>query len=389
MTRPPAARPRRAAGPGRWECAFLLCTVSLSASCGYPETTGAPVPTATVEVPAPGEQAAEPGGDPAKAGIPMDLSYVDRKSDGYARFRSWVDRAASGQPGYAFAASDAALMYRLDPKQKYCDLAVRMVEEQVATAEGAIADGGRPAVSGDSYLEVGPHISDLAMTLDTCAKDVSPEQRTRWSRYAEQAVWNVWHHARASWGGRPHPWTGWATDNPGNNYYYSFLEATMYWSLASNGTTWRTFLETQKIPPLIAFFQTLPGGGSREGTAYGLSHQRLFELYRLWRDATGVNLATQSSHLQDSLDYWIHATMPTLDTLAPIGDQARVSYPEMYDYHRNLVLQARAMATDPGARARASWWLDAIAIDRMTSGFNFRHDLLPAGTGGTVPTART
>jgi hypothetical protein len=163
----------------------------------------------------------------------------------------------------------------------------------------------------------------------------------------------------------------------------------MYWSLASNSASWRTFLETHKIPPLVAFFQTLPGGGSREGTAYGLSHQRLFELYRLWRDATGVNLATQSSHLQDSIDYWIHATMPTLDTMAPIGDQARVSYPEMYDYHRNLVLQARAMTTDPGARARASWWLGAIAIDRMTSGFNFRHDLLPAGTNGTVPSAGT
>ncbi|WP_119718302.1 heparinase II/III family protein [Cognatilysobacter tabacisoli] len=386
MTRTPAARPRRAAGPGRWECAFLLCTVSLSASCGYPETSTAPAPTATVDVPAPSEQAAEPSGDPAKAGIPMDLSYVDRKSDGYARFRSWVDRAAAGQPGYAFAASDAALMYRLDPKQKYCDLAVRMVEEQVSTAEGVIAGGGRPAVSGDSYLEVGPYISDLAMTLDTCGKDLSPEQRKRWGAYAEQAVWNVWHHPRASWGGRPHPWTGWATDNPGNNYYYSFLEATMYWGLASGSQTWLDVLRQDKLPPLTKYFAALPGGGSREGTGYGAAYMRLFPLYRLWRDATGTDLANANPHVRDSIRYWVHATVPTLDRFAPIGDQSRNSVPELFDYHRRLVLEARYLTPDPAAKAVASWWLENISVPQMTQGFNSRYDLLPTGDGGAPPT---
>ena len=368
----------------RWTCAVLLYTVSLAGSCGYPET-----PAATVQAdpePAPAStEVAVPTGDPAKAGIPMDLSFVDKKSPGYARFRDWVDSAVAGQPGYAFAASDAALMHRLAGAQKYCDLAVGMVEDQVKAAEAAIASGGRPPVSGDSYLEVGQYISDLALTLDTCGQDITPEQRRRWSAYAEQAVWNVWHHVRASWGGRPHPWTGWATDNPGNNYYYSFLEATMYWGLASGSNEWLDLLRQEKLPPLKAYFASLPGGGSREGTGYGAAYMRLFPLYRLWRDATGTDLANASPHVRDSIYYWAHATVPTLDRFAPIGDQSRNSVPELFDYHRRLVLEARYLTPDPAARAVASWWLDHISVSRMTSGFNSRYDLLPAGEDGSPP----
>ncbi len=54
----------------------------------------------------------------------VDLSFVDKKSDAYGRFKSWVDSAVAGSPGYAFSATDAALMYRLSDSKKYCDLAV-------------------------------------------------------------------------------------------------------------------------------------------------------------------------------------------------------------------------------------------------------------------------
>ena len=324
----------------------------------------------------------------ADAAVVVDLSYVDANGPAYQRFRTWVNQAVAGSPGYAFSATDAAYAYRISGGNQYCQLAVQMVEAQVATAEAEIAAARRPAVAADSYLEVGDYIRDLSITYDWCAAFTTPAQRTRWAAYAQQAVWNVWNYQQASWGGRAFPWSGWSVSDPGNNYHYSFLEATMYWSLASNNATWRTFLETQKFPQLVAYFAALPGGGSAEGTAYGLSHRRLFELYRIWRDNTGTNLGTQSAHLEDSVDWWMHATVPTMDAVAPIGDQARVSYPEMYDYHRNLVLQARVQTGDAARRARAGWWLGAISVPQMTSGFNFRHDLLSAAPGGsTAPTA--
>ncbi len=317
-------------------------------------------------------------------GIKLDLSYVDQKSSAYRRFKSWVDAAVAGEPGYAFSASDAAILYRLNPKPAYCRLAVEMVEQQVADAEKLIASGSRPDISGDSYLYVGPGIADLALTMDTCGKDLVDGQRERWSRYAERTVWNVWNHESARWGDHAFAWSGWATDNPGNNYFYSFVEATMYWALASGSQKWMALLRDEKLPMLQAYFARLPGGGSLEGTGYGASHMSLFALYRLWRDATGEDLANANSHANDSIGYWAHATVPTMDRFAPIGDQSRSSVPEIYDYHRRIVLEARHLSKDAQSRELASWWLNRISIQEM-SGFNSLYALLPSGSSSVQP----
>jgi hypothetical protein len=357
----------------------------VAAGCGGDRTANAANGAATLAAATQAVAAKRPALKPLQPGIPLDLSYVDTRSPQFDRFKRWVDAAVAGQPGYAFSAYDAALLYRLEPKPKYCELAVRMVEKEVADGEAAIAAGGAPEVAGDSYLEVGPRIAALSMMLDTCKASIDEAQRKRWSDFAEQAVWNVWHHVRANWNGRPRPWTGWSVDNPGNNYYYSFVEATLYWALASGNDEWMRFLNDEKIPPLIAYFAQLDGGGSLEGTGYGAAHMRLFALYRLWRDATGEDIANASAHAGDSIAYWVHATVPTLDRFAPIGDQSRSSIPELYDYHRTLVLQARALSKDPRRQAMAAWWLHHIAIDRMSNGFNTSHDLLAAGDGKSAP----
>lgn len=324
---------------------------------------------------------------PATAAVVTDLSYVDTGSTRFTRFKGFVDQALNGSPGYDFKAIDAVYAWRLTNNTAYCNLAVSKVEAQVAAAEAEIAAGRRAPVAADSYLEVGPMIRDVAITYDWCAAFTTAAQRTRWAAYAEQAVWNVWNWQQARWGNVSFPWSGWSVNDPGNNYHFSFLEATLYWALASNSASWRNFLETQKFPALQQYYANLPGGGSGEGTGYGLAQGRLFEIYRVWRDSTGTDLSSPNAHLDDTIDYWIHATVPTLDRVAPIGDQSRVSYPEIWDYHRNVQLQARSMGHDAARRARAQWWLASISIPQMTSGFNFRNDLLSPGSGGAQPTA--
>jgi hypothetical protein len=316
---------------------------------------------------------------PAQAALKIDTSGVDLKSTAFKRFRDYVDAAANGSPGYGFSATDAATLYQLSPKEKYCTLAIRLVQTQVDDADARIAQGQRPAVAGDSYLEAGPMISDLGLTWEVCRTLISDAQRAQWSTYAEQTIHNIWNPKAAKWGERAFEWTGWSIDNPGNNYYYSFVEATMFWALASNNETWLKFLREKKLPALTAYFGKLVGGGSLEGTGYGAAHMRLFAIYRVWRDSTGEDLANANSHVDDSIRFWVHATMPTLDRFAPIGDQSRVSVPEIYDYHRRLVLEARALSKNEEVRDIASWWLHSISIPEMTSGFNLRHDLLPAG----------
>ena len=317
--------------------------------------------------------------------IPMNLTYVDTARTSYSRFRTWVDNAVNGSPGYAYEARDSALMYRITRDAKYCTHALNMVEQQVAQAETAIAANQNPAVAGDSYLEVGPMIADLAYTYDSCFSRLTASQRTRWSAYAEQAIWNVWNYQSARWGTRSAPWSGWSVNNPGNNYHYSFIEATMTWALASRSQTWMSFLQTDKLPKLEAYYRAMPTGGSLEGTGYGTAQMRLFELYRIWKDATGIDLANANPHATNTIRYWTHATVPTLDRFAPIGDQSRNSVPELYDYHRRLVLEARHLASEPAVHSIASWWLNNINIQQMSQGANFRYDLLPPGSGGQPP----
>ncbi|MBN8480941.1 MAG: heparinase II/III family protein [Xanthomonadales bacterium] len=321
-------------------------------------------------------------------GLVLDYAYVEQKSAAYKRFKDWVDQAVSGSPGYEFSPVDAVAMARIANLGRYCDTAVGMVQKQVDEARARIAQGQRPAVAGDSYLEVGPMIGALAQTFATCADRLGDDQRAQWSAYAEQAIGNVWNPKSARWGETAAEWTGWSIENPGNNYYYSFVEATMSWALASGSPRWLEFLRKEKLPPLKAYYAELPGGGSLEGTGYGAAHMRLFSLYRLWKDSTGEDLGNASPHLSDSIRFWVHATMPTLDRFAPIGDQSRVSQPELYDYHRRLVLEARSVSNDDAARALASWWLGAISIKQMTHGFNYRYDLLPAGEVREPPAER-
>jgi uncharacterized membrane protein len=318
----------------------------------------------------------------------VDINFVNRSTPAYTAFKAYVDAAVAGNVAYGFSAYDAAYMYLLDPQTRYCTLAVNRVEADVAAAESNIAAGRNPALAGDSYLEVGDYIGAMAMTMHACPQLITASQKTRWGALAEQAVWNVWNHQNARWGDRSAPWSGWSVNNPGNNYQYSFLEATMSWALISGNASWISFLQTQKLPPLKAYFAALPGGGSLEGTGYGTAHMRLFTVYKLWKDSTGEDLANFSSHATDTIPYWVHATVPTLDRFAGFGDQSRVSEPTLYDYQRRVVIQARQLSNSPLAQALAAWWLNNISIRQMSSSFNRRYDLLGAGDPTTPAPAQ-
>lgn len=347
-----------------------------------------PPPTTPPPPPAPPPPVSPP---PAAADwrIKLDLSYVDTNSPQYARFKEWVDFAVAGNPRYAFSAADAAVMYRIRREAPYCQTAVNTVERLVAAAELEIAAGRRPKllIDNGNYLYAGDEVRAIGLTMDTCGNLLSASQRERWTKYTDQLVWNIWNPTQARWGNTLHTWSGWAIDNPGNNFHYSFLEATLYWGFGGNKPNWVDFVRNQKWPPLVTYFKALNGGGSREGTAYGSSQGQLFSLYRLWRDTYGINLADESSHLRDTILYWAHATAPTLDRFAPIGDQSREAGATLYDYQRRVVLEARAMTNDQTARSVASWWLNNISAKQMQHGYSFYDDLLPAGTGGHPPTA--
>ena len=306
------------------------------------------------------------------AALPAELGSSET-----ARFLAWNDQALAGNPGYEYSATDAVIAYQITGDARYIRHAIELTDLFVAAEEERIAAGTMPRVASDSYLEVGSIIGDLALSYDWGYEFLTDAQKSRWELYADQAVWNVWNYNSAEWGGRPLPWSGWSTNNPGNNYFYSFVEATMLWGLAAQRTDYLDILRNEKFPLFTSYFSEFEGGGSREGTGYGASHKRLFRIHRIWRQSTNEEFIELTNHARASIDYWIHATTPMLANFAPIGDQSRVSNAPLYDYHRALVLEAQYANSNTLEAERAAWWLNNISVDQMFHGFNYKDSLLP------------
>ena len=323
----------------------------------------------------------------AREALRLDLSFVKKSGAAYERFKSYVDQALGGDPGYGFSGTDAAIMYRLDGAGKYARLAIKLAEAQVSSAEEKVAHSDTPEIAGDSYLNVGPMLSDLALVYAWMPGLLTDTQKNRYKAYADQAIYNVWHHTLANWYSTAVPWSGWCADpmDPGDNYFYSFITASALWALASNNPEQMAFVKGTLLPALERYFSVLPDGGSIEGTGYGASHKNLFALYQILRDS-GIALGTNmQKHVTGSIYYWVNATVPTLDYYAPFGDLSRDSIPSLFDYHRQIVLEARNLTDDSAARAVADWWLGNISVRQMSHGFESRFDLLPQGMQAQPP----
>ena len=308
------------------------------------------------------------------------------------RMKSVADQWAAGSDIWGFNAWFGAIFTPLTGDPKYCAKAISVVDAQVSTAESAIAAGQQPVVANDSYLEVGDLIGDVALVYDWCNDTVTASQKTRWLAYANQAVWNVWNPSQAQWGGHAMPWSGWATDDPSDNYYYSFLDATMLLGLAEKGEdpagdTWiAQFRDTKVLGELVPKFDSdLVGGGSREGTGYGVAMRRLFQMYDFWTATTGEKLSVKTPHTRASMLSFMHQVVPTLDRFAPTGDQSRDSTASMFDYQRNYLQELVHLFAKDSLAPRAMAMLSGCSVPSMSMSFmaidDFLYDNADVSTG--------
>ena len=305
-------------------------------------------------------------------------------SPGASRYKTMIDNELA-HPGtnYAFANWGAALMYRLTGEARYGNFAIANIDRYVAEEEARINAGQRATISRDSFLEVGDELGDIALVYDFAYDLLTPSQRTRWVNYMNLVLNNLWGDPEdVRWGGVSYPWSGWSIDDPYNNYYYSFLEATMFTGLATYGNNpeaqkWLDKFYGEKIiNQLIPAFNILPGGGSREGTGYGTALRRLFKLYFWWEKSTGVSIANQTPHTLATMFWFTHSVMPSLDKIVPTGDHSRDQTAEFYDYHRDLLQnlisiypnepisgvakQLLASSNVPRIQYSATYWSDFI-----------------------------
>lgn len=320
----------------------------------------------------------------------IDLSYVDQTGPAFLRFKFYVDTAlSSGGTTFALRPIDQTYMFKITGSIMYAQAAIAEVDAIVTAAAAA---GAHPDVASDSYLGAGENIGAVAITYAWANSMLSPTQKTRWKAYVDQCLFNIWNAAIAQWNGLPAPWSNWSTDNPYNNYYYSFIQATMWGALAfdsqaivHDGKTALEYLRTDRLPRLTNAYALIPHGGSYEGTGYGASHLRLFELYQVWHDSNQGDIT--NPHMTNSGEFWVYGTMPTMDRFVPIGDQSRISEPWWYDYHRTLVMEVFHQTTSAQVRNDIGFLLanlkngDGTPYDEQQNTYNFRYDMLPHPAG--------
>lgn len=323
----------------------------------------------------------------------------------FTKFKNFVDGAVShNEFGSEYSATYGVVMFARTGEPKYIEDAIKRVQKTVTAASAEIAQGNAPSIADDHYLDIGPDLEEVALTFDYGFSRLSEPQRAEWKAYGDKVLSNLWSPLTSTWGGNPlgtGDTTGWAINDPGDNYYYSFLEATEMWALATKSTPWIEFLQKYKFPQAESYFAELPGGGSREGTGYGVSQRRLWEDARMWKASTGENLSVIFTHARESAEYWLNATVPTLDYYAPIGDLSRSAIPGIFDYHVDLMHEAAAAAPGTPESNHALWWLqhnkhDTVELEgkfEVGDVPHFRSNLLQAmvtaaGTP-TQPTALT
>lgn len=250
-------------------------------------------------------------------------------------FQRWL----TGLNGSAY---EHALAYRVTGLESHREKAIALAATTVA------AD----TVAGNQYLGSGPAFRNVFTTLDWCQP--TPEQRAEW------LVWGKRHLGETDGSVQDSLWwsSRWSRNNPANNYYHSFMLATSCYAMAAQDAEWLAFLKDDRLPRMHAYYSTTPEGGSREGTGYGESHRRVFELAKFWRDYDGTKIVPQE-FVNNSILYWTHATTPGHGWVALIGDHTR-SHGKTDGYHRHIIGAALALADDPEAIAVAHWQLSKL-----------------------------
>ncbi|HEY0190144.1 MAG TPA: hypothetical protein VGC42_03425 [Kofleriaceae bacterium] len=298
------------------------------------------------------------------------------------KFKQAIDRWVESSDTYGVEGWHAALLGQLTGDPKYCAAAVKFVDAEVAAQTKQITSGQTPSIALDDYLQAGPLIGDVALVYDWCNAEAG-DRRTSWLAFANQTVTNIWNYESAKWGTKKAAWEGWAVDDPSDNYYYSFLRATMMLGLAAHdeipdAAKWLIqFHDTKLMDELVPTFdKDLVGGGSREGTGYGVSQRELFHLYDVWEASTGEVIADKTPQTRASYLSFIHQTMPTLDFVAPTGDQSRDSTAAFFDYHRNYLQELIALFPMDALAPRAQALLAQSSVPEMANQFMYVYDFL-------------
>ena len=293
----------------------------------------------------------------------------------WTQFKNWVD---DGTTYYKPNAADYIMVHQVTEDDSYATTAINH-------GNGVIADFSRER--SDSYLYVFGPAKDAAMVYDIYYDRLSPAERTNYINYMNQLMTELWNPSNNPY----HTWSGWGTQQPGNNYWYSFMMATTYIALALyqenptqlslpyDGQTYtdvydfmQAKLTGQMVPYLNGYGK---GGGWHEGTNYRIgSYSHMFEMFMVLRNAGDTDYFTAIDFVKESLYWQLYILQPGFGVIYPGGDLARESSMSVSTFDREIMLLIAEGLKGSVESQYAQWWLDNV-FTSVAGGWQFAYGL--------------
>jgi hypothetical protein len=304
-----------------------------------------------------------PLGDAPAAGALLSLAHLDNITTldpDYIASKAYVD-GLPASINNTHQIANAVYVWYISKDDSYKTLAIDWAEQWV---DFEVALYPNPWAEFDSYLYVGQRMRLPALVYGLFYDDLTLAQRTKIEDYVEQALFNVYNHTIAEWGGQSSPWSGWAINNPDNNYYYSRLEGAVLWALASGNQTWIDKVIIDIQPEMSAAMANIPGGGSLEGQDYGQFQNAMMRALVYWNNGYGTRLDAAHDHTKETIDYWVHSTTPDFAFYQPFGDMALGSAPNksaVNRYEHWLIRPAVVLSDGTPEAERGRWYVGNIS----------------------------
>ncbi len=290
----------------------------------------------------------------------------------YTRFKSWCDSHMTGSLDYGQSAWHFALMYKITGTQSYASRAIALADATVAA--------GQAPVRADSHLYVSNYVGDIARVYDWCYDSLTSTQRTNYIAFMNQAVHEIWNYTHAD-----HSWSGWAINDPGNNYYYSFLLATAYDAIsayyedttaADNYTLLVSKIENTSTGVYSWLNSYGIGGSWHEGQNYGLvSKMHMFELFDVLKAGGAKDYFSTLSFSKEAVLYHMYSIQPGNVYEYPGGDLARESSMSVCDYDRKVMLWLADNLSGQVESEYAQYWCNHVRTSMSWTWMN-QWDLL-------------
>lgn len=223
-----------------------------------------------------------------------------------------------------------ALAYIVTGDVTHANRAISDMDARVQTIDNT-EDRGQ-----GNFLRIANTMRGVGLVYDWCHDLLSETQKQNYRAYMNQLLQELWN----PFNNPTHEWNAWGVDDPGNNFYYSFLTGTCYAGLAMygentnppslpfRGTTYNDILEFLyariEQQSIGEHLNTWGKGGSwHEGNNYGLLSKRyILEMFTMLRDAGGPDYFQQTDFAREAVLYHLYSMVPDFSMGYPGGDLA-------------------------------------------------------------------